>query len=52
MPDAAAGLSELAQGDAGEAVMAGLEQHLCEQRASGCLTRGQQLARGMGLLHP
>jgi hypothetical protein len=52
MPDAAPGLSEVAQPDAGEAMAAGLEHHLLEEHTRGRLTLRQLLARRLGLPQP
>ncbi len=52
MPDAASGFAEVAQRDAREAMVAGRQQHLRQQRASGRLTLGQLLCRDLRLLQP
>jgi hypothetical protein len=52
VPDAAAGLSEVTQRNADEAMVSRLEQHLLEQRTGRGLTLRQFLAGGLGLPQP
>jgi hypothetical protein len=52
VPDAAAGLSEVVQRDADEAVVPRLEQHPLQQRAGGRLMLRQLLVGRLGLSQP